>query len=257
MTCYEMGASLSTSEYVQEREGPVHQVCLDEYSIDRTEVTVRQFAQFVQETGYLTVAERVGEALVFLDRGGGQYGWEYVGGASWRRPGGPSGSSPSDSMPVAQIDWEDALAYCQWAGGRLPTEAEWEHAARGPSNALYPWGNDRPTGSLLNFCESNCPGGGGEAAQDDGYARGAPVASFPANAFGLYDMAGNVWEWVADWYGPYTSASQDNPAGPGSGTEHVLRGGSWGYGAGAARSTYRFAPGDEPAETYGFRCVGR
>jgi formylglycine-generating enzyme required for sulfatase activity len=254
--CFEMGASRAVSSYVRESEGPVHRVCLDEYWIHRTEVTVGGFSAFVEETGYRTVAERIGQALVFLDRGGGQYGWEYVDGASWQRPGGPSESPAADSMPVVQIDWEDAQAYCDWVGGRLPTEAEWEHAARGPSNALYPWGNDLPTGDLLNFCESNCPGGTGDAAHDDGYARSAPVASFPSNAFGLYDMAGNVWEWVADWNGPYASTSQDNPTGPQNGTDHVMRGGSWGYGAGAARSTYRFAPGDEPVETYGFRCAG-
>jgi serine/threonine protein kinase/formylglycine-generating enzyme required for sulfatase activity len=254
--CFMMGATKDDNEYVLERESPVHEVCLDGYWVYLTEVTVDQFSAFVNDTGHLTTAERLGFAIVYTQLEDGDYDWEQTPGAYWRYPRGLDRASAPGNHPVDQVTVADAEAYCQWAGWSLPTEAQWEHAARGPANNLYPWGNTLPTGSLLNLCDSNCPGLDDESPHNDGYARAAPVGSFPPNSFGLYDMAGNVWEWVTDWYGAYSSVKQDNPTGPVSGTERLTRGGSWGYGEGGARSTYRHRLGDEPIETVGFRCVG-
>jgi serine/threonine protein kinase/formylglycine-generating enzyme required for sulfatase activity len=254
--CFSMGATKADNEYVLERESPVHEVCLDGYWVYLTEVTVDQFGIFVDDTGYLTTAERLGYAIVYTQFEDGDFDWDKTPGAFWRYPRGLDHAIPPGNHPVDQVTVADAQAYCEWAGWRLPTEAEWEHAARGAANSLYPWGNTLPTGSLLNLCDSNCPGLDEESPHNDGYARAAPVGSFPPNSFGLYDMAGNVWEWVTDWYGAYSSMKQDNPTGPASGAERLTRGGSWGYGEGGARSTYRHRLGDEPIETVGFRCVG-
>jgi serine/threonine-protein kinase len=254
--CFSMGATKEDNEYVLARESPVHEVCLDGYWVYRTEVTVEQFRSFVGDTGYITVAEHLGYGVVYTQFDDGSYGWERTPGTTWRHPRGLDYPSSPGNHPVDQVTVEDAAEYCEWAGWRLPTEAEWEHAARGPANSLYPWGNAIPNGSFSNICDINCPGLDEETPLDDGYPRAAPVGSFPPNSFGLYDMAGNVWEWVTDWYGDYSAAGQDNPTGPVSGTERLARGGSWGYGEGGARSTYRHRPGEEPIETVGFRCVG-
>jgi serine/threonine-protein kinase len=254
--CFQMGATKADSEYVMDREGPTHEVCLDGYWVYLTEVTVDQFQSFVENTGYVTLAERLGYSIVFTQFDDGSYDWNKTPGAYWRYPRGLDNPTPPGNHPVDHVAFEDAEAYCEWAGWRLPTEAEWEHAARGPANTLYPWGNSLPHGSYLNLCDKNCPGLEDISALDDGYVRAAPVGSFPPNSFGLNDMAGNVWEWVTDWYGAYSAALQANPTGPASGSEHLVRGGSWGYGEGAARSTFRHRPGDDPIETVGFRCVG-
>lgn len=254
--CFLMGATKADNEYVMDREGPVHEVCLDGYWIYLKEVSVDQFRVFVEDTGYITDAERLGYGIVYTQFDDGSYDWNKTAGAYWRYPRGLDYPTPPGNHPVDQVTVEDAAEYCGWAGWRLPTEAEWEHAARGPTNTLYPWGNALPHGSYLNLCDRNCPGLEDVSLLDDGYGRAAPVGSFPPNSFGLYDMAGNVWEWVADWYGAYNAANQDNPVGPVAGTEHLVRGGSRGYGEGAARSTYRHRPGEEPIETVGFRCVG-
>ena len=254
--CFQMGATKADNEYVMDREGPTHEVCLDGYWVYLTEITVDQFQSFVEETGYVTLAERLGYSIVFTQFDDGSYDWNKTPGAYWRYPRGLDYPTPPGNHPVDHAAFEDAEAYCEWAGWRLPTEAEWEHAARGPANPLYPWGNSLPHGSYLNLCDKNCPGLEDISALDDGYVRAAPVGSFPPNSYGLYDMAGNVWEWVTDWYGAYGAALQTNPTGPASGSEHLVRGGSWGYGEGAARSTFRHRPGDDPIETVGFRCVG-
>ena len=221
---------------------PVHRVELAPYWMDETEVTNAQFAEFVTATGYLTVAERkptaaefsgvpeealVAGSIVFSAPANGvalndyTQWWQYVPGANWRHPEGPqSNIQGRENHPVVHIAWEDAAAYAKWAGRRLPTEAEWEFAARGgKSGALYPWGNElKPSGEwAANIFQGSFPHNN-EAA--DGFKGPAPVKSFAPNGYGLYDVGGNVWEWCADWYTPdyYTTVAKSgmakNPKGP-------------------------------------------
>lgn len=181
-------------------ESPIHQVALDALWIDRTEVSEAQYASCV-EAGVCREAGCAG-------------GPGYV-------------SSPH---PVVCVSWYDAQRYCEWVGGRLPSEAEWEYASRGPDGFIYPWG-DAFDGSRLSFCDTNCSLDWKYDEHDDGFSSTAPVASFPQGASwcGAYDMAGNVYEWVADWYEPtyYARSPYRNPLGPGSGESRVLRGGGW------------------------------
>jgi len=251
--CFLMGATKKDDPYVNDDESPVHKVCLSAYRISQTEVTVSQFRQFIRSMNYRTIAERQGSGRVFYDGD-----WNDVKGANWQDPMGGYGPESRDDYPVGQIAWEDAQAYCTWAGLRLPTEAEWEHAARGPSNTIYPWGPEWPgqPGRYLNYCDKKCPDKGKDNSSSDGYDRMAPVKSFLPNKYDLYDMAGNVWEWVSDWYGSYSSTEQQDPQGMEDGDIHVLRGGSWDYGQGGARSTYRYdIKTPVPWETFGFRCA--
>ena len=222
---------------------PVHRVRLDGFWLDRTEVTNRQFAEFVQATGYLTIAERtptaeeipgatpeqlVAGSIVFsppdrpvpLD----DYAewWRYVQGADWRHPLGPQSSiEGKEDYPVTQVAFTDAQAYADWAGKRLPTEAEWEYAARGGLAGMpYVWGSElTPEG----VWQTNAWQGDFPLRDDgqDGFSGVAPVGKFPANGYGLVDMAGNVWEWCADWYRPdyYATLAKsgrviENPTGP-------------------------------------------
>lgn len=226
---------------------PIQRVYVDGFWMDATEVTNEQFVKFVQATGYVTVAETkptkeefptappenlIAGSIVFtptpqpvpLD----DYfqWWRYVPGADWRHPAGPdSHLTGRAKYPVVQIAYEDAVAYAKWAGKRLPTEAEWEFAARGGmAGNLYPWGDDlKPGGKwMANIYEGKFPLLDGDTG-DDGFKGLAPVAQFPPNAYGLYDVAGNVWEWVSDWYRVDTYARQKlaggvtrNPQGPDS-----------------------------------------
>lgn len=222
---------------------PVHRVAVDGFWMDSTEVTNEQFAEFVAATGYVTVAERtprpedfpgappenlVSGSVVFTPpanpvplRDHFQW-WAYVNGASWRHPLGPDSSiEGKERFPVVHIAWQDALAYAQWAGKRLPTEAEWEFAARGGlTGQLYPWGNDFTAGErwMANSHQGHFPDRDSGA---DAFGGIAPVAQFPANGYGLHDVGGNVWEWVSDWYRPdyYAQLAADaviarNPLGP-------------------------------------------
>ena len=238
-------------------EHPQHTVYLDAYYIDKYEVTNEQFSQFVDATGYTTDAETAGWGWALTGAV-----WEEVEGADWRHPQGP-GSSIEGKMdhPVVQVSWNDADAYCQWAGVRLPTEAEWEKAARGAYGREYPWGNSAPDGSKLNYCDVNCEFDRKDSSVDDGYADTAPVGHYEAgkSPYGAYDMVGNVWEWVADWYGYdadyYSKSPERDPQGPDSGELRVLRGGSWDndryWSRCATRNRYL------PAHRYflvGFRC---
>jgi formylglycine-generating enzyme len=269
---------------------PVREVKVSGFWMDRTEVTNRQFAKFVKATGYLTVAERkpdpqdfpdappeklVPGSIVFTPPAGRVslddplVWWRYVPGANWRHPEGPGSTiEGKDDHPVVQICWYDAAAYANWAGKRLPTEAEWEYAARGKrARARYVWGDERLPGGKwqANIWEGRFPE---QNTVDDGFARTSPVGSFPSNGFGLSDMAGNVWEWCSDWYRPsYESTPGENPAGPASSFDpdevnvpkRVQRGGSF-----LCSDLYctRYLPGargkgapDSAANHIGFRCV--
>jgi formylglycine-generating enzyme len=203
---------------------PIHRVYVDGFWMDRTDVTNAEFARFVKATGYVTVAERkpraedypdappenlVAGSIVFtapdhpVSLDNHYQWWRYVPGANWRHPFGPgSNIKDKENCPVVHIAYEDAEAYAKWAGKRLPTEAEWEFAARGGlAGNLYAWGNDfHPNGRwMANTHQGHFPL---DDQGTDGFAGIAPVAQFPANAYGLYDMAGNVWQWTSDWYRP-------------------------------------------------------
>jgi len=237
-------------------EIPQHRVYLDAFYIDKYEVTNTRFRQFVQATGYRTQAEREGGGKIRT----GAKTWAQVPDATWRAPRGQGSSIAGlEAHPVVQVSWHDAKAYCTWAGKRLPTEAEWEKAARGPEGRLYPWGNELD-GTTVNFCDRNCPFAWKDASVNDGYRSTAPVGSYEAgkSPYGAYDMAGNVWEWVADWYDAkyYQRSPARNPQGPTSGTQMVLRGGSWLYTAPDLRTTERAGvPPDRRNENIGLRCV--
>lgn len=222
---------------------PVHRVRIDPFLMDATEVTNRDFEAFVKATGYVTVAERTPTREEFPDAPAENLvagsvlftpppqpvplddhiqWWSYVRGADWRHPEGPGSSIRGrEDHPVVHVAWEDAAAYARWSGKRLPTEAEWEFAARGGrSGELFAWGNQmRPEGRwMANSFQGSFPH---MDAGQDGFKGIAPVRSFPPNAYGLYDFAGNVWEWCADWYRPdyYARLAQEggvavNPKGP-------------------------------------------
>ena len=275
---------------------PIHRVYVDGFWIDRTEVTNERFSAFVAATGYVTVAERpprpedfpgappenlVPGGLVFTPPPGSvslanhYVWWTYVPGANWRHPNGPDSSIEGrDDDAVVQVAHEDAAAFAAWAGKRLPTEAEWEFAARGGlAGNLYPWGNAfRPAGRFMaNTWQGRFPS---ENTASDGYAATAPVGQFPPNAYGLHDMSGNVWEWCSDWYRPdayamrHTSGqSVRNPRGPNDSFDpqephekkRVLRGGSFlcteQYCARYIVGTRGKAEPSSGCSHIGFRCV--
>ncbi len=226
--------------YPDDGEGPVHEVTLTPFRIDATAVTNAQFAEFVAATAYRTDAERYGWAFVFAGllpddfeptRGvAAAPWWRQVYGADWTHPEGPqSDVDDRADHPAVQVSWRDAAAFCAWAGARLPTEAEWEYAARGGlDGAVFPWGNDlQPAGEhRMNVWQGTFPQ---QNTLDDGFLGTAPVDAFPPNGWGLYNMTGNVWEWCADWYDPdyYGRAPVTNPSGPGTATNRVMRGGSY------------------------------
>jgi formylglycine-generating enzyme required for sulfatase activity len=239
-------------------EKPQHMLYVDAFWIDRTEVTNALFTDFVEATGHKTAAENAGTGWVY-DQDARK--WKEVAGADWRHPRGQGSDLVGlDSFPVVQVSWDDALAYCHWAGRRLPTEAEWEKAARGTDGRKYPWGNGPVAGELVNFCDSMCSAGWKDQAVDDGYSETAPVGSHAAGAspYGAVDMAGNVWEWTADWYGAgyYSSSPGRNPSGPREGQERALRGGSMSGTKLGVRAVIRDRK--PPASRYnnvGFRCA--
>ncbi len=222
--------AVASDRMAMAHESPAHKVSLDGFFMDRHEVTNAQFARFVEETGYVTVAERAIDweemreqlppgtpkphdsilrpgCLVFRKAETSvpnlydySQWWEWKVGASWKRPNGPGSTiEGKENHPVVHVSFEDALAYCQWAGRTLPTEAQWEYAARGGREGVpFAWGDDiGKLGTHANTWEGEFPV---ENSMEDGFERLAPVMSYPKNAFGLYDMAGNVWEWTSDWY---------------------------------------------------------
>lgn len=227
--------------YEADGETPVHEVRLDSFDVDATTVTVADFAQFIDATGYTTEAERFGSSAVFhlevkalqtIPTGAqalpGMPWWIDVPGSSWNAPVGP-GSEAHLDHPVVHVSWNDAQAYCRWAGRQLPTEAQWEYAARGGlSGRRYPWGDELlPDGEhRCNIYQGHFPVNN---TIDDGYLSTAPVQTFQPNGHGLYQMAGNVWEWCADWFSPqyYAHSPAANPQGPSTGQNRVMRGGSY------------------------------
>jgi formylglycine-generating enzyme required for sulfatase activity len=230
-------------------ERPAHRVKVDGFFIDETEVTNAAFRQFVEATNYVTTAEKkpdweemrkflppgtpkppddrlVPGSMVFsppaeaVPLNDAVQWWRYVPGACWKHPEGPGTAlDGKDDHPVVHVAWDDAVAYCQWAGKRLPTEAEWELAARGGAEGKrFPWGDDPPADrKLANIWHGEFPH---KNTTTDGFDRTAPVKSYPANGYGLFDTAGNVWEWCSDWYraDEYDRRSAKgvvvNPAGP-------------------------------------------
>jgi formylglycine-generating enzyme required for sulfatase activity len=242
-------------------EQPAHFVELDDFWIDQTEVTNAMFAKFVQATGYSTDAEQIGQSYVYLP---GQYlpaaqKWELTAKADWRHPEGPASDWKPDD-PVVQMSWNDAAAYCKWAGARLPTEAEWELAARGLDGRLYPWGNQGPNAEFANSADVSLDAIWTATYLDDGFKFSAPVGSFPAGAspYGLLDMAGNASEWVADFFQGdyYANSPHSNPTGPAGGTLKILRGGHWAFTADGLRSTGRVVHSPTYSIDYsGFRCA--
>ena len=239
-------------------EQPVHEVYLDAYWIDRTEVTNAMFARFVAQTGFQTQAERTGWSRVYFPENDK---FEKIAGADWRHPEGPESSITGlDNYPVVNVSWHDAWAYCLWANRRLPTEAEWEKAARGTDERLFPWGNALPDGTRLNYADRRFSDKFGDQSQDDGYARAAPVGSYPAGAspYGALDMAGNVWEWTMDWHMDdyYAHSPHDNPIQEIETLARVVRGGSWSTPANVVRVVNRNWDAQESARSIlGFRCV--
>lgn len=293
---YQMGADnaeASADEY------PKHTVTVSGFWMDVTEVTNAQFEAFTKATGYITTAEKkpdwnelkkqlppgtpkladsllTAASLVFhptqnaVDLNDYSQWWAWQTGANWRHPQGPESSIKNKgNYPVTHISWYDAKAYCRWAGKRLPTEAEWEWAARGGlQNKVYPWGNEQVTAGAAkaNIWEGNFPY---KNTLHDKYYLAAPVKSFKANGYGLYDMAGNVWEWCNDLYHPdyYKMSLANNPPGPAKSFDaqepyaikRVIRGGSFlcnnSYCSGFRVARRMKSTEDSGMEHLGFRCV--
>jgi formylglycine-generating enzyme len=204
-------------------ELPVLRAEVKPFFMDRHPVTVAQFRAFVEATGHVTEAERFGDAGV-LDVATGE--WRLVAGANWRYPQGPAGPPAPDDHPVTQVSWHDAVAYGQWAGRRLPTEIEWEHAARGArdSRSRYAWG-DRLSDGPVQYANTWQTVSASQRADHDGHLLTSPVGAYGETELGLTDMGGNVWEWTADWYRPYRERGRPYRAGPQS--EKAQRGGSF------------------------------
>jgi len=236
---YRMGSD-DRNGYPGDGEGPVHTVELSSFRISTTTVTNAEFACFVDATGHVTDAERFGWSFVF----GGLLPddfpdtravaaapwWRQVYGADWAHPEGPhSDVEDRAEHPVVQVSWNDATAYCTWAGRRLPTEAEWEYAARGGLvGHHFPWGDELEPGGehRMNVFQGTFPAHDTGA---DGFRGTAPVGAFPPNGYGLHQATGNVWEWCADWFAPdaYRHHEARDPQGPHRGTHRVMRGGSY------------------------------
>lgn len=238
-------------------ESPVHLVELDAFLIDEHEVTVAEFAEFVKTTNYKTEAEKFGWSGVFdFEKGE----WKRVDGANWRNP--DSGNlTVKENEPVTQISWNDAKEFAKWAGKRLPSEAEFEFAARGGlDRKKYAWGDElRPNEKpVANWWQGKFPD---KNTVEDGFLSRAPVKSFAPNGYGLYDMTGNVWEWTEDWFNEdyYRNSPKKNPKGAENGEEKVIRGGSF-LCAENHCSNYRVAgrshsTPDSGLNNLGFRCV--
>jgi len=233
--------------FPEDGEGPAREVTVDSFYIDKHAVTNAEFLEFVRETRYTTDAERFGWSFVFEDflhdadrdkvmqNVAAAPWWVAVEGADWLHPNGPSKSLLDNrdllTHPVTHVSHRDAVAYAEWAGKRLPTEAEWEYAARGGlEQRTFPWGDElKPDGEhRCNIWQGEFPE---ENTGEDGYRQTAPVDAFEPNGYGLYNPSGNVWEWCADWfsadYHRTDAYDPDNPTGPDEGDQRVMRGGSY------------------------------
>ncbi len=295
-----MGSDLPDAYHAEQ---PAHRVKVSGFWIDETEVTNAQFRQFVEATGYVTTAEKaptlaeimaqlppgtmpppqevlVAASLVFtppthaVPLGNVAAWWQWTKGANWRRPEGPGSHIKNrDNHPVVHVSWYDAQAYATWAGKHLPTEAQWEMAARGGLDGThYVWGDQpfAPKQAQANIWQGAFPHNN---SREDGFVRTAPVKSFAPNAYGLYDVAGNVWEWCADWYRPDTYVRRkgkgvaENPVGPDKSLDprepyspsRVIRGGSFlchdSYCSAYRPSARRGTSMDTGMSHMGFRCV--
>jgi sulfatase modifying factor 1 len=291
----------TNSDLGKPEEKPAHRVRVDGYWIDATEVTNAEFAKFVEATGHKTTAEiapKLEEIMKQVRPGTPQPApevlvpggmvftpldqdvslndhtqwWSWTPGADWKHPAGPESSIEGlENHPVVQISWDDAVAYARWAGKRLPTEAEWEFAARGGlAEKPYAWGDEPLTPKRANIWQGSFPR---ENTKEDGFDRTAPVKSFPANGFGLYDMSGNVWEWCSDWYdrdlykkrrGLGVAVNPQGPADPVTDAQHfaperVQRGGSFlccdQYCTRYRPSARHGTTPDSGMSHLGFRCV--
>lgn len=248
------GDLLMGSERGEPAERPVHRVSLGTFRIDRFEVINAEFAAFVGTTAHVTDPERAGVGWHW------DGAWRELKGAEWRHPRGPGSSIEGlERHPVVQVSWNDATRYCRARSARLPTEAEWERAARGEGRGTYPWGDAPPReGSRYraSYGSDVCC----RADAGDGYRFTAPVGSFPLgrSPFGIEDLAGNVWEWVEDSFDPmfYRRSPVVNPVHRASTPRKVIRGGGWGNDAWGLRSTLRHAnPPDIGLSMVGFRCA--
>ncbi len=264
----------SKEAFPADGEGPIRKVTVSSFYIDPCTVTNGQFSEFIEATGYQTEAETYGWSFVFnsllseeTSRSVQQVAastpwWAVVEGASWKHPEGPD-STIEDRLdyPVIHVSWNDATAYCNWAGKRLPTEAEWEFAARGGlEQKEFPWGDElTPNGEhYCNIWQGEFPK---KNVKEDGYEGPAPAKSFPPNGYGLYNVAGNVWEWCNDWFSRsiHSRGGKDNPKGPESGDSKVMRGGSY-LCHKSYCNRYRVAARssntpDSSTGNIGFRCV--
>ncbi|RWC26038.1 formylglycine-generating enzyme family protein [Mesorhizobium sp.] len=294
------GGFLMGSDHHYPEEAPAHRVVVDGFWMDRTTVTNAEFRHFVEASGYVTLAERPASAADYpgasvdslapasalfvkpprgIDRGNHYNWWVYVRGANWRHPRGPASSLKSlESHPVVHIAYEDAQAYADWAGKALPTEAEWELAARGGlDGAEFAWGDElTPDGQhMANTYQGEFPF---RNDCEDGYEWTAPVGSFPANGYGLYDMTGNVWQWTTDWYQEHRRiespcCTMENPRGGGREASYdpltpdiriprkVTKGGSFLCAPSYCRRYRPAARMAQPVDTstchLGFRCITR
>ena len=234
----------SASELVfqTDGEGPVRNIEINSFYLSKTAVTNTEFAAFVRETKYRTEAEKFGWSFVFqmfinsfkfneeLQSPTGTPWWKKMDGSSWRHPRGPGSNIKSlINHPVVHISWNDAMEYCNWAGLRLPTEAEWEYAARGGlQQREFPWGDElTPDGKhRCNIWQGEFPIAN---SQDDGFRSTCPAKYYEPNNFGLYNIVGNVWEWQNDWFSTdfHTYGQRQNPKGPSIGTSKTIKGGSY------------------------------
>jgi formylglycine-generating enzyme required for sulfatase activity len=263
--------------YPEDGEGPVRNITLEPFYMDQCAISVAEFGSFIHATGHQTDAERFGYSYVFhallsdstkrtLDMLGrtvlGLEWWYNVEGADWAHPFGPESDLQGlENHPVTHVSYRDALAYCEWAGKRLPTEAEVEFAARGGlEQQRYVWGNElMPNGKhMCNIFKGKFPE---YNSGEDGFIGTAPVDAFNPNGYGLYNMAGNVWEWVFDWWSPdfHINGPRDNPTGPPEGERRVNRGGSY-LCHDSYCNRYRVAARtsntpDSSTGNLGFRCV--